>query len=70
MVRNINGLDRLHTRSDIILLDDFNIDISFSSKSPLRFEFTSFLSKFNLQNVTKYPIRITDRSSTPIDLAL
>ena len=63
-------LDRLHTRSNIVLLGDFNIDMSFSSKSPLRFEFTRLLSKFNLQNVIKYPTRITDRSSTTIDLAI
>ena len=44
--------------------------MSFSSKSPLRFEFTRLLSKFNLQNVIKYPTRITDRSSTTIDLAI
>ena len=63
-------LDKFHSRSNILILGDFNIDMSSSSNSPLRFDFARLMSKSNLYNIIKSPTRITDCSSTIIDLAI
>ena len=63
-------LDKFHSRSNILILGDLIIDMSSSSNSPLRFDFARLMSKSNLYNIIKSPTRITDCSSTIIDLAI
>lgn len=57
-------------RSNIILLGDFNVNLSSSCDASLKRKFTNLLCKFNLKNVIVVPTRITGDSSSLIDLII
>ena len=56
--------------SNIILLGDFNVNLSSSCDSSLKRKFMNLLCKFNLKNVIDVPTRITGNSSSLIDLII
>ena len=57
-------------RSNVLLLGDFNIDLSADQESQQTRHFKQTLYELNLTNVIKNYTRVTDRSKTLIDLAL
>ena len=57
-------------RSNIILLGDFNVNLSSSCDLSLKRKFTSLLCKFNLKNVIDVPTRVTGDTSSLIELIL
>ena len=58
-------------RSNIILLGDFNVNLSSSCDPSLKRKFTNLLcTEFNLKNVIDVPTRITGDSSSLIDLII
>ena len=56
--------------SNIILLGDFNVNLSSSCDLSLKRKFTSLLCKFNLKNVIDVPTRLTGDTSSLIDLII
>ena len=62
-------LEKISHRKNLILLGDFNIDLS-NENAPLVAPMKQTLQTFNLTNTIKYPTRITATSSTQIDLAI
>ena len=50
--------------SNIILLGDFNVNLSSSCDLSLKRKFTSLLCKFNLKNVIDVPTRLTGDTSS------
>ena len=62
-------LEKFSHRSNILMMGDFNIDLSKEDLS-VSTTFHRTLSKFALQNVIKDYTRITDKSMTLIDLAI
>ena len=57
-------------RSNIILLGNFNVNLSSSCDPSLKRKFTNVHCKFNLKNVIDVPTRITGDSSSLIDLII
>ena len=57
-------------RSNIIILGDFNDNLSSSCDPSLKRKFTNLLCKFNLKKVIDVPTRITGDSSSLIDLII
>lgn len=56
--------------SNIILLGDFNVNLSSSCDLSLKRKFTRLLCKFNLKNVIDVPTRLTGDTSSLIDLII
>jgi len=62
-------LDIICHRANILLLGDFNIDLS-KANTPLSTEFKQILAAANLTNIIRNHTRITDKSKSLIDLAI
>ena len=58
------------SRSNIIVLSDFNVNLSSSCDLLLKRKCTSLLCKFNLKNVIDVPTRVTDNTSSLSDLII
>ena len=74
MLEDTNSLDGAHIiekaseeKLDLVILGDFNHDILETNTSSA---FLRIISKYNLQNIIKEPARVTNTSSTCIDLLL
>ena len=61
-------LEKFATRTNIILLGDFNIDLK--KEFSLKNDFIRLISRFNLTNLIKQYTRITENSKSLIDLAI
>lgn len=62
--------ERLCKRSTILLLGDFNIDLSAIKDTIMSHSLNNILLRYGWTNLIKTPTRITDRSATLIVLAI